>query len=180
MRLKKALMVLGVAGVTMAATLLFLTPPSGNHALAAPTIKPVIAQPQFKSQGCIFVLKTDKPVYEAGEAPVLEVTASNPTDQPVQAKVWVTLFATAPTSPLSRMVAVPRALWVRECVVHLQPGETKKVTLHSDARLPAKQDISIALSDKKETILAGKPRVTNSLASGPISSPAVNSLSPKP
>jgi hypothetical protein len=173
-------MALGVAAVTMAVTLLVLTPRGGNQALAAPTIKPVIAHPQFHSQGCTFVLKTDKSAYEAGEAPILEVTASNPTDKVMTPKVWVTIFASAPTSPMSRMVALPRALWARECAVSLQPGESKKITLTSEARLPAKQDIAIALSDKKETILARKPNVTNSPATARSSRSASNPSSSKP
>ena len=54
-------------------------------------IKPKIVQPKFTSQGCEFTLKTGKPEYQAGESPVVELTATNPTGKAVEAKVWVSI-----------------------------------------------------------------------------------------
>jgi len=164
MRLQDCLAVLGTAGVTMAATVLLLTPRGVN---AVATIKPVIPQPEFTAQGCVFTLKTDKSVYEAGDKPAFEITAHNPSGETVEARVVVGISASAPVSPMSRMLPVPRSLWSHESAVRLSPGETKTVTVVSEAKLPEGQSIRITLSDKKETVLANSLSVPNTVRQVP-------------
>ena len=45
-------------------------------------------------------------------------------------------------------------MWKQEFTIRLQPGETKTVTAATEYKFPAKQVISVVLSDKKEAILA--------------------------
>ncbi len=166
MKLQDVLTVVGTAVLTTAATLMLLGPRTDSLAYAAPEVKPVIAQPQFQSQGCTFVLKTDKATYEAGESPAIEITASNPSDKPVHATIWVSISASAPASPMAHRMPMPRSLWSHECVVSLQPGETKNLTIPCDAKLPAGQSISIIMTDKKETIRAASPDIQARVAPG--------------
>lgn len=154
MKLRNVMTVLVTAAVTAAVTLTLAAPRGESVARAAPVVKPVIAQPQLTSQDCTFALKTDKASYEADESPVIEVTASNPTDKPVSATVWVTISATAPTSPMSRMLPRPRSLWSHEFAFSLKAGETKSMTAACQTKLPAGQDVRIILSDKKDAVLA--------------------------
>jgi hypothetical protein len=154
MILRNFMTVIGTAVVTAALTLTLAAPQGDNVALAGPAVKPVIARPQLTSHGCTFMLKTDKASYEAEESPVIEVTASNPTDKPVNATVWVNITSTAPTSRLSRMLAVPRSLWSQDFAFSLKAGETKSMSATCQAKLPAGQDVRIILNDKKEAVMA--------------------------
>jgi len=163
MKRQDVLAVLAVAGVTMAFTLTLLGPTGVGAGDALQAIKPEIAQPQLTSQGCVFVLKTDKPTYEVGETPAIEITASNPTDKPAEPTVWINITASSPASRMSRMMVVPSPLWSHECRVNLQPGESKTMTIASAAKLPAGQDISITISDKKEAVLLRSLGVRNTL-----------------
>ena len=100
MRLQGTYVVLATAAVTTVFTVSLLAPNGVGAVDAAATIKPLIPQPRLESQGCGFVLKTDKPDYEAGDRPSIEVTASNPADgKAVATKVWVNISARAPASP---------------------------------------------------------------------------------
>ena len=122
----------------------------------------MIAQPEFASQGCVFVLKTDKPIYEAGDSPAVEIAASNLTDKPVDAAVWINISASSPSSPMLCMMPIPRVLWSHECRVSLQPGETSTVSVASETKLPAGQNISITLSDNKAAVVAERFHARNS------------------
>jgi hypothetical protein len=158
MKLQNILTVAGTAGITMAITLMLLGPRNFSPAYAA-EVKPVIAQPQFQSQGCTFVLKTDKAAYEEGQSPVFELTASNPSTNPVDPTIWLSIMASAPNSRFSRMAVMPRTLWLHECVVSLLPKETKKIEIPCDAKPPAGHDIIITMTDKKGTIRLANPEI---------------------
>jgi hypothetical protein len=159
MKLQNVLTVASTAGITMVATLILLGPRNSSPAYAAPEMRPIIAQPQFRSQGCTFILKTDKATYEAEQSPVFELTALNPSSSSVETKIWLSIMASAPESARSRMVVMPRTLWSHECVVSLLPKETKKIDVPCDAKLPAGQSIYINMTDKKETIRLANPEI---------------------
>ena len=179
MKLRNVLTMLGTAAVTAVLTLALLAPRGSVQ--AGPAVQPVIAQPQLTSHGCTFSLKTDKTAYEAGEKPVVEVTASNPTDKPVSASVWVTVTATAPTSRMSRMLAMPRVLWSHEYAFTLPADGTKSLTADCEA-LPAGQNVAILLSDQQNSILAGgigTPNPAAPVAGGP-NAPQSNAATARP
>ena len=92
MKLQGTFVVLATAAVTTVFTVSLLAPNGVGAVDSAARIKPLIVQPKLASQGCEFVLKTDKAEYDAGDAPAIEVTASNPTDQAVTARVWVNIW----------------------------------------------------------------------------------------
>jgi hypothetical protein len=182
MKLQDVLAVLGIAVVTMAFTLVAFGPGGAGADGPAATITPVIAQPQFTSEGCTFTLKTDKPTYEAGDTPGLEVKASNPTDKTVDATVWINISASAPASELSRMMPIPKVLWSHPWQVLLGPGETKTLNIASEVALPAGQNIRMMLSDQKAAVLARDLGVKDRSAAAQNEPPAEsqNSQGPKP
>jgi hypothetical protein len=162
--------VLAAAALTVAVTLGLAALWDGGSVQAGPAVKPVITQPQFTAGGCTFVLKTDQASYEAGQSPVIEVTATNPTDKPVEASVWVTVTATSPLSRRSRMLTLPTTLWSHKYDFSLKPGESKPVSATCAAKLPAGQEVRIILGDKQAGILATNTAVqgdvTNLLQQG--------------
>ena len=181
----------------MVLALTLLGPRTDGPAYAASlNSSPIIGeQPQLLSQGCTFVLRTDKETYAAGESPVIEITASNPSVQagaghhlgehhgfrsgfyrgsvaapgrapppqmpqqqyqPAQTLQQVQRFAMSrmPSMPMPLVSASSMKTWSQECVVSLQPGETKTMTIPCDVKLPAGQDISIIMTHRKQTIMA--------------------------
>ncbi len=153
MKRQGVLVVFGTAAVTTAFTVMLFAPSGVGAIDAIHRIKAVIAQPQFASQGCVFVLKADKAAYEAGERPILEVKASNPTDKSVETTVWINILGSAPASLVSRMLPIPQVLWSKPCVVNLKPGEVKTLNITSDAKLPAGQNILFTMTDKQRAVL---------------------------
>jgi hypothetical protein len=147
MSLRNVLTVLGSAAVTAAVALALLAP--RGSARADPTVQPVIAQAHLTSQACTFTLKTDKAKYEAGESPVVEVAATNPTDKPVTASVWVTVTERSPTTRMSRMLPMSLTLWSHEYAFTVPAHETKTLTAPC-AAMPAGKSVTILLTDNKD------------------------------
>jgi hypothetical protein len=143
------LAVLGVAAATTAFVVVLFGPQRVDAVDEAQGIQPMIAQPKLTINGCELTLKTDKPVYEPGETVTVQIEATNPTDQPVETSVWVTLSATEPGSQFSRRMVMPRPFWSGECKVVVAPGETKTFTRVAEAGLPLGQSISISMSDQQ-------------------------------
>jgi hypothetical protein len=159
MKVESVFAVLGIAGATMAFTLGVLAPGRVDAVDEVDRITPVIAQPKLTVEECVFVVKTDKAAYEAGDAPTLRVEATNPSGQLVETSVWLSVLASTPPNPLARVMPRPTALWSGECAVSLQPGETKTVTLPTGVKLSASQSVSIVLSNEKLTVIADSFRV---------------------
>jgi hypothetical protein len=154
MKRQSVLVVFGTAAVTTVFTVMLFAPSGVGAIDTIHRIKAVITQPQFESQGCVFVLKTDKAEYEAGDRPTVDIKASNPTDKAVEAKVWINILGSAPASLASRMLPIPRVLWSHPYVVSLKPSEVKTLNITSDAKLPAGQNISFTMTDKQRAVLA--------------------------
>ena len=154
MRVKDILAILAVAAATTAFTVVLLGPGRVGATDKPQGITPTIAQPKLKVDGCVFSLKTDKASYKADEMPVFEIEATNTTDAPVEKTVWISLSSSSPSSPLSRVMVLPKPLWIEKCLVSLKPGETKTVRLATKTKLPAGQSVSITMSDKDLTVLA--------------------------
>jgi hypothetical protein len=154
MKLKEILAILGVAAATTAFTVGLLGPGRVGATDKPEGIKPTIAQPKLTTQECVFALKTDKPAYEAGEMPVLQIEATNPTDKPAEATVWISMSSSSPRLAVSRVMVLPKPLWTGKCLVDLKPGETKTVELATKTKLSAGESFTITMSDKDLTVLA--------------------------
>ena len=161
MSVKDILAILAVAAATTAFTLVLLGPGRVGATDKPQGIKPTIAQPKLKVDGCLFALKTDKASYKADEMPVFEIEATNTTDAPVEKTVWISMASSSPASLKSRVMVLPKPLWIEKCLVSLKPGETKTVRLATKAKLPAGQSVSITMTDKDLTVLARAFSVPN-------------------
>jgi len=152
MKINGALSVLFVAAATAAITLAVLLPGRVTAVDATESMQPTIARPTLTSLGCTFSVAAIEEAIKAGDKPTLKLTATNPTDKPVEATVSVNMTSMAPMSRMSRMMPMWRSLWNRECTIGLKAGETKTLTLSPDVKLPAGQVVSVQLTDKKQTI----------------------------
>ncbi len=149
MKSRDIVAVLGVAAATMAFALVLMGPARVGAVDAPEGIKPQIAQPKLEVDGCQFTVATDKPAYQPGETVMLQLTGTNPTDEPVETTVWVNVSSVSPRLMVSR-VAPPTTMlpWVHQCVMSLEPGQTKTVDVSTEKKLEASQIVSIALSNK--------------------------------
>ncbi|NQU24980.1 MAG: hypothetical protein HQ567_27155 [Candidatus Nealsonbacteria bacterium] len=159
MKIRDILAVAGVAAVTMAFVLTMLGPGQVGAEDPPAGIKPMIAQPKLTVDGCEFTLSTDKPDYQQGETPTLTLVATNPTDKPVETTVWVNVQSSSPASMFSRAPQLPSPLLNRDCSVKLAPGETKTVTIPTEIKLSALENVSITLSGTEQKLFAGLLRV---------------------
>jgi hypothetical protein len=161
MNVKNVMTVLVVAALTAALTIAAASSLTNGTAEAGPTAKPTIVQPLFESQGCTFVMKTDMEAYEGKEHPVIEVTASNPSNQPVKATVYVAISGTSPLALASRMMPRAETFWKQDYAFDLGPNETKSqkhtcnVAIGGNS-LTAKQNVRIVMGDSKLAVLANE------------------------
>ena len=154
MRVHDMMGVLGVAGATAVFTLVLFGPWSVGASDETPGIEPRILQPKFTSDGCVFMLKTDKPEYRASETPVLEIQADNPTNKAVMTTVWLSILAADVPSPMARTMAIPRPLWSKPFSVSLEPGKTTAARIATDIKLPVNQNIMVTIGDVKQAVMA--------------------------
>jgi hypothetical protein len=161
MTVKNVLAVLSVAAATMAFTLATLGPRWAGAEGQSEGIKPTIVQPTLTSAGCQFSLSTDKDTYEAGEPLVLKIEAKNPTDKPVETTVWATVSTFSDVLQISRVAPMAKVPWSGDCTVSLAPGETKTVELQTGINAPVAGSMTITLSDKLQTVIAGSMVVQN-------------------
>ena len=175
MKIHDALSVLFVAAATAAITLAVLLPGRVTAIDATESVQPTIARPTLTSLGCTFSVAAIEEAIKAGDKPTLKLTATNPTDEPVEATVTVTMTSMAPMSRMSRMMPMPRSLWNRECEIGLKAGETKTLTLSPGVELPAGQVVSVQLTDKKQMV---RLTLLEAPAPRPLTVPQVAQASP--
>jgi hypothetical protein len=156
MKTQNVLGVLGVAAATMAFTLSVFGPWNTGISEDAKSVQPTILTPKFASHGCEFTLKTAKPAYKPGESPVIDVTAVNPSGKAAETTVWVNVFTAEVPSPLARTLVMPRSAWSKSWCVTLRAGETRTISLASDVKLKAGQNVTITIGDKKQSVLVGE------------------------
>lgn len=135
---------LGTATLTVAA---FWAGPiaAGGDADVPPS---KIAKSKFVSHGVELTLApAGGRIWKAGDRPEFELTALNTTSQLASASVCVTMTASSPMDPLSRVIRLPAVLWQQEQVVTLNPNETKVLALRARTNLPPNSVISVVLGE---------------------------------
>ena len=154
MKIRDVMVMAGAAVMTTGmAMALWPTMPA---ALANGEDKPRL--PALEVQGVTVMIQTDKASYEAGDRPVVKVTARNPSDKPADVDATVVMTTTAPASPFARMLPRPTKVWSRECKVALAPNETRTFELQADVAVAAKKVVSFTLESRGKMV-----RVTPSM-----------------
>lgn len=107
-----------------------------------------IKQPKLVCNGLeLSLVHPGSQAIKAGDRPQFELTAVNTARETRTAKVLVEMTCTAPTSPLSRTIAMPTELWQQEQTLTLKAGETRTLPLASTAAVPTNNLISVHLYD---------------------------------
>lgn len=153
-----------IALTTAATTLLIICPVLLDAEEETGSITPIIANPTLNVDGSQITLFADKESYELGDKPQLTLTAINPTDKRIAPKLRVEIAATSPMSRMSRVVAMPESLWIKESQIVLQPGETREIVLSPEISLPEGKTLTISMATDDEEMLV--QQVTSRLLSG--------------
>jgi hypothetical protein len=119
-----------------------------------------IAKPRLVAHGMEMTLApADGRFFKTGDQPGFELRAVNTLNESSDATVHVTMTASAPVSPLSRVVLMPVVLWQEEWSLKLEPNETRVFTFTARTNLPANSVISVSLSEansREQTMATGR------------------------
>lgn len=156
---KNTLGILGIAAVTMLATLGFMGPnglqaedgedPTSVGTLAKVT--PEISTPKLEEDSCTITLAADKETYTVGDKPVLTFTVKNDSDKEVVKSVKVSMFARNLQSR-SRMPAIAVEVWTKTTEVTLAAGESKTVTLETETTIAEHNATSFRMSGTADVV----------------------------
>ena len=92
--------------------------------------------------GTQLTLAFDKASYNQADEPVIVLTATGAGD--CEQTVNLNLTSTRPSSPLSRMVALPKSIWAAPCSITLKSGEKKRVELPTEVAVEAGHTLTLA------------------------------------
>lgn len=131
------------AMLTMAA---FWTAPleAGGEADA---LTPEITKPKLSVRGVEVSLAAVAGTERPGDEPVLELGALNTSAETAEIRLRVLMTAMAPPDALSRVVRMPARLWESEQSITLRPNERRTLKLATGTKLPARNIISVTLSE---------------------------------
>ena len=135
---------LGTATLTVAA---FWAGPieAGGDADTPPS---KIAKSRFVSHGVELTLApAGGRIFKAGDQPEFELTALNTTSQPASASVCVTMTASSPADPLSRVIRLPEGSVAAGAGRNAQSQRDKVLALRARTNLPPNSVISVVLGE---------------------------------
>ena len=148
---------------------------AGNDTAAAP---PKFDQPKLTLHDVVLSLApAHARVFQAGDQPVFELTAVNPTAQPATVAVCVAMTGTLQPSPMMRSLPMASLLWQGSQSLTLKPNETQTLSLPAPIALPPNQLIAVSLSDADTATASDAPAsVQMASASGSPFRPAPSSV----
>ena len=154
----------GWAVATMGLTLAMFLPGGLVAVDSSAAVKAEIRRPTLTARGCELSARLIDPQakaptaalisYKTGDQPVVEMTAVNRTDKPVEVPWSLSMRAAGPVSPMSRMGPVAKEIWCQKGTLMLKAGETQTLTLETKTALPGGNNGWIALQVEKQAIRA--------------------------
>ena len=159
MKSRDVAVVCAVAGVTAVVLVAVLVPAMAEAEGPKGKVSWVALTPELKLDGAALTLTTEKKSYRAGEKPVVLVEAKSYTDESVTVDATVRMMCKAPSSPMSRMLVMPRKAWERKCRISLDGRGTSTVSIPSDVGLAAGQEASFTVTVDGKRAIAWRPGV---------------------
>ena len=159
--MKNLLSMLGIAALTMIASLAVIVPrgadaEDGEEAKTAETlvkVTPVISMPKLEEADCTVTLTMDKESYVAGDKPVLTVEFTNASSQPVEKSIDVKMVSRSVFEG-GRMPAIARTVWTQTVKATLAAGETKSFTVESETAVDGNNSFSFQMVGTGDSIEA--------------------------
>lgn len=101
-----------------------------------PEKTPLNMEPILKVKGCEVAAKTTQTAFKADDEPVLEVKAANQTKETVELKLTLQMFsAREPANENSRVMPMPKQLWMQECALTLAPAANRTLTVPTKVKV---------------------------------------------
>lgn len=155
----KILGMLGIAAVTMLATLAFMgptgvqadDPEDAKTAATLAKVTPEISTPKLEEDNCTISLKADKQSYTVGDKPVLTVEITNNSDKEVVKSVTVSMSARDLESR-GRMPSIAVQVWTRKVEVTVPAGETKTVELKTETAIAENNATAFSMSGSSDVV----------------------------
>ena len=156
---KNTLGMLGIAAITMLATLAFMGPngvqaEDGEEAKTAVTlakVTPEISTPKLEEDNCTITLKSDKDTYTVGDKPVLTIDVRNDGKEEVVKSVTVSMTA-RDLDARGRMPSVAVQVWTKTVEVTVPAGETKSVELSTDTEIVERNATAFRMAGAKDVL----------------------------
>lgn len=107
-----------------------------------------IAKPKLVAKGVeVTLAAAESRAFKAGDEPVFDLTAVNPTCEPVSVAIRLAMTGTSPASLMSRLPVMPTMLWQDCHTLALKPNETKTIAVPTKTKLPAGTMFSVTLRE---------------------------------
>ncbi|MCA8917500.1 MAG: hypothetical protein KDB68_07080 [Planctomycetes bacterium] len=156
---RNALSMLGIAAVTMVASLAVLGPigADAEDPVAPKTaedlhkITPVISTPSLKEDDCTVLLKADKETYVVGDKPILSIEVTNNSKEAIEKTVTVSMESRSLIEG-GRMPAMARVVWTETTTVSLAAGETKTVSFETETAIEDMNATSFLMSGGSDEV----------------------------
>jgi len=115
--------------------------PSGSVANASNPAVLTLTQdaPAIQHQGALFKLVPEGRQFKAGDKPTYRLQVTDLSGQASRIPVKLELASQFPTSPMSRVVAMPQSRWKDELMVEVTPGRTRSIRIQPGVAIEAGQ-----------------------------------------
>lgn len=142
----KDLVVIGLAAaLTAGATSLVWPTNSTANADVPAVLTPTQDAPAIEHQGAVFKLLPEGQRYKPGDRPSYRLQVTDLSGQARRVPVKLTLASQYPSSPMSRVVAMPQQRWQDELLVMVVPGRTRSIRIQPGVALAAGQQAILTI-----------------------------------
>ncbi len=135
-----------VGGTALATALVALPILCVGYAIANDGAKAEIQWPVLRTNGAEITLRAEKSAYSAGETPVIQLVAANPSGTPVTLEAQVRMMAQPLPSMMMRAMPVARQRWEQRTVIQLGANEQKVIPLPTGTAAAAGSRVTFQLS----------------------------------
>lgn len=156
MKARDIAVVLGVAGLTTGILVSVCRPLEVSARSPLRISRAPATQPALKADDMVFKLEAAKKEYKAGDKPTVNVIASNGAAEQRNVTLTLRMMCVAPSSPMMRMLPMPKEIWSSKCTISAKAGEKKSTAIAVDKPLPAGQRVYITMSTGEEKSAAGR------------------------
>ncbi len=152
MRKRDLAVIAGAAVVTMIAASLVLSPLRPATAETRKQVQRPVT-PSLTVDGVTYTLKLKQDAYQAGDQATLILKAVNATDKLMNVRPRVRMQMIGLGGMVSRrMIAVPKEVWSRECIIELIAGGTQTMELAPKRKLQAGSVVYFAIQVGRKSL----------------------------
>jgi hypothetical protein len=161
MRLVKDLAVVGTSALLtalVAGPFVVPAPASAGPEEEARLIRAFLDPRPFDASGVGLTMEFDPETCRPGEKLAATLSAVNRNDATAERKLRIVMHVTPRTSPMARMIRVPKQAWTTEVTLRLAAGETKTVAIRPEIAVQEGETVTFsAEADGRGGLIARYP-----------------------